>query len=112
MARGKTSKQNGGANPGFEATLWVSDVSPGCHLERSEGTQQFSPRSHEEHQDNIATARPSPRDAAVVCGESLRASFFRSGIETDLGDELRQAEGAWAANADSFHRDLQNIVIG
>jgi hypothetical protein len=30
----------------------------------------------------------------------------RRGIEADLGDELEQAEGLWAANADSFHRDL------
>ena len=30
----------------------------------------------------------------------------RRGIEADLGDELEQAEGSWAANADSFHRDL------
>ncbi len=33
------------------------------------------------------------------------------GIEADLGDELRQAEGSRAANADSFHRDLRNIVL-
>jgi hypothetical protein len=76
MARGKMEKRaNGGANLGFEATLWAA-------ADKLRGLM----------------------DAALsICHpEQVEGSL---GLRRRLGDELRQAEGSWAANADSFHRD-------
>jgi type I restriction enzyme M protein len=84
MARGKKEKRtNGGANLGFEQTLWLAA-------------------------DKLRGQESNPTTWKLANSQRPRGHGrqMNRGIEADLGDELRQAEGSRAANADSFHRDL------
>jgi type I restriction-modification system DNA methylase subunit len=106
MARKATEKQNAGANLGFEAVLWSAADKLRGHMDAAEY----------KHVVLGLIFLKYISDAFPVChAERVEASLSWSGqhcgIEADLGDELRQAEGAWAANADSFHLCKSNGQI-